>query len=66
MARAHRLAFAASVFVGLYLLAFFQVLSVPLVDEAAALQVIPAVSQLTFLVALDAHTLDLLLLSYLK
>ncbi|TFK42208.1 dolichol-phosphate mannosyltransferase subunit 3 [Crucibulum laeve] len=41
MARAHRVAFLLSFITAAYLLTFFQVLSVPLVDDKVAQEVLP-------------------------
>ena len=44
MARAHRVGATVVVLTVLYILAFFQFVSVPLVDEATAQKLIPVVS----------------------
>lgn len=46
MARAHRVAFIVTAFTTFYLLAFFQILSVPLVDDDIVQEILPVVSKL--------------------
>ncbi|KAF9011434.1 dolichol-phosphate mannosyltransferase subunit 3 [Cyathus striatus] len=43
MTRAQRVVFAATFFAVLYLLAFFQYVSVPLVDDKVSEQILPAI-----------------------
>lgn len=45
MARAHRLALITTFFTTLYLLAFFEVVAVPLIDEKIVREVLPVVSK---------------------